>query len=486
MTQREFIDKVASCAVKDMEAGGILASVTIAQAILESGYGTSELAVNANNLFGMKCSLSGNTWKSCWDFKSKYTKTTKEQKKDGTVYEVVADFRKYDGIEESVCDHSLYLLGAMKDKELRYKGLAGEKDPRKAIQIIKDGGYATDIKYVDKVMSIIEKFNLTQYDRSADVKKEEDVMSNSSLATVIQRSPNHSGQRTHKIDRITPHCVVGQLTASGIAGCFPSGRGASCNYGIGSDLKIALIVDECNRSWCSSSNANDQRAVTIECASDKNSPYAFTEGVYAKLVDLCEDICRRNGKTKLLWFADKNKSLNYAPANNEMVLTVHRWFANKSCPGDWLYSRLGNLATEVTRRLGGSPTSKPSSNSGEVKYRVRKTWGDTKSQKGAYNSLDNAKKCADQNPGYKVFDTKGNVVYPVSNNTPAFSPYKVKVDITDLRIRTSPGVKDNNFTGKYTGKGVFTIVAEQSGWGLLKSYEKGRNGWISLEYATKV
>ena len=87
------------------------------------------------------------------------------------MYEVVADFRKYDGIEESVCDHSLYLLGAMKDKELRYKGLAGEKDPRKAIQIIKDGGYATDIKYVDKVMSIIEKFNLTQYDRSADVKK---------------------------------------------------------------------------------------------------------------------------------------------------------------------------------------------------------------------------------------------------------------------------------------------------------------------------
>lgn len=487
MTQREFIDKISSCAVRDMEAGGILASVTIAQAILESGYGSSELAVMAHNLFGMKCSLSGNTWKSCWDFKSKYSVFTKEQDKDGKESTILANFRKYSSWEESVADHSLYLLGAMNGKELRYKGLAGEKDLRKAIQIIKDGGYATDVKYVDKVMSIIEKFDLTQYDRSADVKKEEDVMSNSSLATVIQKSPNHSGKRTHKIDRITPHCVVGQLTASGIAGCFPSGRGASCNYGIGSDLKIALIVDECNRSWCSSSNANDQRAVTIECASDKSSPYAFTEGVYAKLVDLCEDICRRNGKTKLLWFADKNKSLNYAPADNEMVLTVHRWFANKSCPGDWLYSRLGNLATEVTKRLGGSPASKPvlPPASGEVKYRVRKTWEDSKSQKGAYNSLDNAKKCADQNPGYKVFDTKGNVMYPVSAS-PKFTPYKVRVDATDLRIRTSPGVKSNNFTGKYTGKGVFTIVDEQNGWGLLKSYEKGRNGWISLEYATRV
>ena len=175
MTQREFIDKISSCAVKNMGASEILASVTIAQAILESGYGTSELAVNANNLFGMKCSLSGNTWKSCWDFKSKYTKTTKEQKQDGTVYEVVADFRKYDSMEDSIADHSLYFLGAMKDKELRYKGLKGEKDPRKAIQIIKDGGYATDIKYVDKVMSIINKYDLTQYDRLADVKKEEDV-----------------------------------------------------------------------------------------------------------------------------------------------------------------------------------------------------------------------------------------------------------------------------------------------------------------------
>ena len=154
---------------------------------------------------------------------------------------------------------------------------------------------------------------------------------NSSLVSYTKLSPNHSGQRTHSIDRITPHCVVGQLTAESICGCFTSpSREASCNYGIGKDGKIALCVEEKNRSWCSSSSANDQRAVTIECASDLNAPYAMTTAVYNSLVKLCTDICKRNGKKKLLWLGDKNKTLNYSPKSDEMVLTVHRWFANKS------------------------------------------------------------------------------------------------------------------------------------------------------------
>ena len=108
-------------------------------------------------------------------------------------------------------------------------------------------------------------------------------MSNSSLISYTKLSPNHSGQRTHSVDRITPHCVVGQLSCETICDCFPAGRGASCNYGIGKDGRIALCVDEDNRSWCSSSNANDQRAITIECASDKTEPYAMTDAVYASL-----------------------------------------------------------------------------------------------------------------------------------------------------------------------------------------------------------
>ena len=202
-------------------------------------------------------------------------------------------------------------------------------------------------------------------------------MSNSSLISYTKLSPNHSGQRTHSVDRITPHCVVGQLSCETICDCFPAGRGASCNYGIGKDGRIALCVDENNRSWCSSSNVNDQRAITIECASDKTEPYAMTDAVYASLIDLCTDICKRYGKTKLLWFADKEKTLAYNPAADEMIITVHRWFANKSCPGDWLYNRLGDLAAKVTAKLGGGTASNPSG----TLYRV---------QTGAYTKKANA------------------------------------------------------------------------------------------------
>ena len=200
---------------------------------------------------------------------------------------------------------------------------------------------------------------------------------NSSLISYTNLSPNHSGQRTHSIDRITPHCVVGQLTAESICGCFTSTAvQASCNYGIGKDGKIALCVEEKNHSWCSSSSANDQRAVTIECASDLNAPYAMTTAVYNSLVKLCTDICKRNGKKKLIWLGDKNKTLNYSPKSDEMVLTVHRWFANKSCPGDWLYGRLGDLAAKVTAQLGGT-----AADSSGTLYRV---------QTGAFSKKSNA------------------------------------------------------------------------------------------------
>ena len=177
---------------------------------------------------------------------------------------------------------------------------------------------------------------------------------NSPLVSYTKFSPNHSGQRTHSIDRITPHCVVGQCSVETLGSIFlPTSRQASCNYGIGADGRVGMYVDEKNRSWCSSSNANDQRAITIECASDTAEPYAFKGVVYQKLIELCTDICKRNGKTKLLWLEDKTRTLNYTPASDEMVLTVHRWFANKSCPGNWMYARMGDLASTVTAALGG-------------------------------------------------------------------------------------------------------------------------------------
>ena len=115
-----------------------------------------------------------------------------------------------------------------------------------------------------------------------------------------------------------------------------------------------MYVEEKNRSWCSSSKENDQRAVTIECASETTEPYAFRDVVYQTLIKLCVDICKRNGKKKLLWLGDKDTTLAYTPKADEMVLTVHRWFANKSCPGNWMYARMGDLASKVTAELGGA------------------------------------------------------------------------------------------------------------------------------------
>ena len=202
---------------------------------------------------------------------------------------------------------------------------------------------------------------------------------NSPLVSYTKLSPNNSGQRKYAINRISPHCVVGQCTVETLGNVFAKeSRQASSNYGIGYDGRVGMYVEEKNRSWCTSSSDNDNRAITIEVASDTTHPYAMRNAAYSSLVELCVDICKRNGKTKLLWFNDKTKTLNYKPAADEMVITVHRWFAAKSCPGDWLYSRLGDLAAKVTERLNGNAKTNEETN---VIYRV---------QVGAFGKKENA------------------------------------------------------------------------------------------------
>jgi len=298
LSDAEVIAKVGALFTADQKKSGILASVSLAQFILESGYGKSELAQNANNCFGMKKTLSVNTWSgSVWDGKSVYTKQTKEQNADASYETITADFRKYACVEDSIADHSAYLLGAMNGSKKRYEGIAGMKDYKKVVQLIKDGGYATSLTYVEKLCSIIEKWNLTQY----DVK--------------------------------------------------------------------------------------------------------------------------------------------------ETATEPEKW------------------------------------------YRVRKSWADAKSQKGAYKVLKNAKACANKNEGYSVFDWNGNVVYaPTKPSEPEQNKvsYRVRVSIKNLNIRKGPGTNYDK-TGKYTGIGVFTIVAESDGegatkWGKLKSGA----GWISLDFGKRI
>lgn len=184
-------------------------------------------------------------------------------------------------------------------------------------------------------------------------------MGNSSLVSYTRLSPSYTAGRVN-YTRITPHCMVGQLTAKSCGDIFARrSRSASSNYGIGKDGEVGMYVEEKNRSWCSSSAANDTRAITIECACDLTAPYAFNSKVYTTLVNLCVDICRRHGKTRLLWLGTKSKALNYTPKSTEMILTAHRWFHATACPGDWLYGREDDLANRVNAILSAGSVAPP-------------------------------------------------------------------------------------------------------------------------------
>ena len=181
-------------------------------------------------------------------------------------------------------------------------------------------------------------------------------MSNSPLVNYTKISPNKTKGRNHSIDTITIHCVVGQVSVQSLGQIFQTKK-ASSNYGIGYDGKVGMYVEECDRSWCSSNAANDNRAITIECASDMKEPYAIKGVVYNKLIDLVTDICKRNGIKQLVWSTSKSDRVNH---KNGCNMTCHRDYANKSCPGTYIYEREGQIAAEVNKRLGGvTPTPHP-------------------------------------------------------------------------------------------------------------------------------
>lgn len=182
-------------------------------------------------------------------------------------------------------------------------------------------------------------------------------MSNSSLVSYTKISPNRSSPRNHAIDTITIHCVVGQCSVQTLGDIFaPTSRQASSNYGVGYDGKIGMYVEEKDRSWCSSNAANDNRAITIEVASDTTEPYVVNDKAYNALIELVTDICKRNGIKKLVWSTNKNDRVNHLNGCN---MTVHRDYANKSCPGKYLYDRHGDIAAKVNAKLGATTNTTP-------------------------------------------------------------------------------------------------------------------------------
>lgn len=299
--------------------------------------------------------------------------------------------------------------------------------------------------------------------------------SNSSLVSYTKISPNKTSPRNHKIDTITIHCMAGNLSVETCGNVFaPTSRQASSNYGIGSDGRIAMYVEEKDRSWCSSNRTNDHRAVTIEVANDGGAPdWHVSDKALASLIDLVTDICKRNNIKELKWKADKSLIGQVDKQN----MTVHRFFAATACPGNYLYTKYPYIAEEVNKRLGVSITSDKidSSTTTNVLYRVRKSWADAASQLGAYSSLENAKAACKN--GYYVFDGSGNIVYPVQSNTSSTvnsGIYQVKL-LDNLNIRKTPNGTIVQANGAKKGI-VYTIVETHGSWGKLKSGA----GWICV------
>lgn len=226
-------------------------------------------------------------------------------------------------------------------------------------------------------------------------------LSNSKLISYTKISPNRTSPRNHKIDTVTIHCVVGQCSVETLGNIFaPTSRQASCNYGIGYDGRIGMYCEEKDRSWCSSNAANDNRAITIEVASDTKHPYAVNAKAYAALIDLLVDICKRNGIPRLVWSTSKADRVNH---KNGCNMTVHRDYANKSCPGEYLYSRHAQVASEVNKRLGSTDT-RPQPE--KVLYRVQT--GAFRNKAGAEALLQQVKA-----KGFDTYMVKVNGLYKV-------------------------------------------------------------------------
>lgn len=352
-------------------------------------------------------------------------------------------------------------------------------------------------------------FGQAYYDAYANTtatpEKEEITMSNSPLVTYTNITKNKTSPRNHAIDTITIHCIVGQWTAK--QGCdyfATTDRECSANYVVGKDGSIGLSVDEADRSWCTSSRENDNRAITIEVASDTEHPYAVTDAAYAALIKLVADICKRNGIKKLVWSTNKTDRVNHANGCN---MTVHRDYANKACPGQYLYDRHGEIAAEVNRRLGsGSSTPSTGETTGSTadikigdvveftgtKHYVSstaKTASSCKPGKAKVTALAKGK----AHPYHLIAVSGGSTVYgwtdaaDIKTSAAATdTSYLVKVTTDVLNIRKGPGTNYGT-NGDIRDKGVYTIVAESDGpgaskWGKLKSGA----GWISLDYAKKV
>ena len=342
--QEDFINLIAPyvCAWRDFLGWGV-ASAIIAQACLESGYGTSDKAQH-NNYFGLKYKKNRVTCNS-----GVFVSESAEQKPDGSYVKIVTTWFEFADMNTGVQGYYQFIASG------NYKAAMKATGPRAYLQALKDAGYATSIKYVDNVMRVVDTYNLTKFDKG-------DTMApDSKLVSHVMWSPNYTAQRKYKIDTIIIHCMAGTYDAKRCGQLFADPkRQASSHYGISSNGEIWQYVPEKYRAWTTGGDKTcngwtgsnyDHRAITMEVSNttlgNTNPAYQISPQAMTSIINICADICRRNGIKQLLWSGNP-KLVGNASLQN---MAVHRWFATKSCPGDFIYMCLPNIALAVNQQL---------------------------------------------------------------------------------------------------------------------------------------
>lgn len=482
-----FFDRMVPLAVADMKKSGVLASVTLAQAILESGWGTKELAVNANNFFGMKTQLSGNTWPgSTWNG-GVYEKETAEQRKDGRYYTIVAPFRKYQDVAQSVADHSAYLTGALDDKgNLRYAGLKGEKDARKALTIIKQGGYATSQDYVEKLMLRIEKYNLTQYDNvksEGENMKEVKIMLDAGHYGKYNRSPAVPEYYESDFAFKFTNMLKAALEAYGFT-VGTTRKDQAKNLGLTDRGKAAagydLFISIHSNAVGSVNNSVDYPVAITMVDDDKVTIDEVSKAVGEILAQVVAATMGTSQSARTYTKLSANDRDGNGIKDDEYygvlhgaklvrvpgIILEHSFHTNAKAAA-WLLvdSNLQAMAAAEAAALANyygmkkqesqEPEQPQQPQATATWYRVRTSWDNAASQIGAYRVKDNAvKNCPD---GYTVYGDKGEVIYKNKTiDTNANKWYRVRKSWEDKDSQLGAyKVYDNAVNNCPTGYAVF-------------------------------
>ena len=484
---QDFLDLMAPLAVADMKKSGVLASVTIAQGILESGWGILELAANANNFFGMKAELSGNNWPgSTWNGDI-YKKKTAEQREDGSYYEILADFRKYQDAAQAVADHSAYLTGALDENgNLRYPGLKGEKDARTAFTIIKNGGYATSLDYVEKLMQRVDKYNLTQYDNvesEGESMKEVKIMLDAGHSGKYNRSPANGAYYESDFAFKFTNMLKSELEASGfIVGVTREDQAK--DLALQSRGKAAagydLFVSIHSNAVGSSVNNSVDYPVAITMVDDARVTIdEESKAVGEILAQVVAEVMRTNQAARTYTRQSANDRDGNGIKDDEYygvlhgaklvgvpgIILEHSFHTNTQAT-NWLLNNdnLRTMAAAEAAALAEYYGMKKQEAQDEQKqpeqeavtwYRVRTSWDNAASQIGAYRVKDNAiKNCPE---GYTVYGDNGAVIYTNSKEDKAANKlYRVRKEWKDAESQLGAyRVYDNAVRNCPEGYAVF-------------------------------